>query len=66
MASNTRGKLKEEFEGIHRNFDWVMHHCQKALGLIQDKKPSLSNAVKSLGEGVKTLDDITMELYSKL
>lgn len=66
MASNTRGKLKEEFEGIHRNFDWVMHHCQKALGLIQDKNPGMSKAVESLGDGVKTLDDIMMDLYSKL
>ena len=66
MASGTRGKLKEEFEGIHRNFDWIMHHCQKSLGLIKDMNPKLSEAVKSLGEGVKALDDIMMDLYSKL
>ena len=66
MASNTRGKLKEEFEGIHRNFDWVMHHCQKSLGLIKDKNATMSNVMKSLYEGVKTLDDILMDLYSKL
>ena len=66
MASNTRGKLKEEFEGIHRNFDWVMHHCQKSLGLIQDKNPGMTQAMKSLFEGVETLDKIVMELYSKL
>ncbi|GAI77765.1 unnamed protein product, partial [marine sediment metagenome] len=35
MAGNTRGKLKEHFEGIHRNFDWVLYHCQESLKLIK-------------------------------
>jgi len=34
MAGNTRGKLKEHFEGVHRNFDWSMHHIQTSLTLI--------------------------------
>lgn len=34
MAGNTRGKLKEHFEGIHRNFDWSLHHINTALVLI--------------------------------
>lgn len=34
MAGNTRGKLKEHFEGIHRNLDWSLTHIQKSLGLI--------------------------------
>jgi len=34
MAGNTRGKLKEHFEGIHRNFDWSTHHINTALTLI--------------------------------
>jgi len=34
MAGNTRGKLKEHFEGIHRNFDWCLHHIQTSLNLI--------------------------------
>lgn len=34
MAGNTRGKLKEHFEGIHRNFDWSIHHINTALVLI--------------------------------
>lgn len=66
MASNTRGKLKEEFEGIHRNFDWITHHCQKALDLIKDKNPGLTKAVTTLHKGVETLDKITQDLYSKL
>lgn len=34
MAGNTRGKLKEHFEGIHRNFDWSLHHINESLSLI--------------------------------
>lgn len=34
MAGNTRGKLKENFEGVHRNFDWCMKHINKSLDLI--------------------------------
>ena len=34
MSGNTRGKLKEHFEGIHRNFDWSMHHIQESLSLM--------------------------------
>ena len=66
MASNTRGKLKENFEGMHRNFDWVIYHCQKSLDLIQDHKPELSAAVKSLAEGVKALDDLAQCIYKGL
>lgn len=66
MAGNTRGKLKEHFEGIHRNFDWIIFHCQKSLDLIQDKNPKLTKAVKALAEGVKTQDELTQELYSKI
>jgi len=66
MAGNTRGKLKEHFEGIHRNFDWVMYHCQQCLGLIKDKNKPLSEATKTLAEGVEALDKLTQDLYSKL
>ena len=37
MSGNTRGKLKENFEGIHRNFDWATAHVNKSLLLIADK-----------------------------
>jgi len=66
MASNTRGKLKEHFEGIHRNFDWIVYHCQKCLALIADKNPKLKTAIDCLAKGVETLDKIVMDLYSKL
>lgn len=34
MAGNTRGKLKEHFEGIHRDIDWILDHINKSLSLI--------------------------------
>lgn len=37
MAGNTRGKLKEHFEGIHRNMDWSLAHVQKSLDLIANQ-----------------------------
>lgn len=66
MASNTRGKLKENFEGMHRNFDWIIYHCQKSLALIQEHNPKLSDAVKSLGEATTTLDELAQGIYKKL
>ena len=35
MAGNTRGKLKEHFEGVHRNIDWALHHIAKSATLIE-------------------------------
>lgn len=35
MAGNTRGKLKEHFEGIHKNFDWILHHVAISATLIE-------------------------------
>lgn len=66
MAGNTRGKLKEHFEGIHRNFDWCIYHCQESLKLIQDKNPKLSKAVKALAAGIKQHDELSQDLYSKI
>lgn len=34
MAGNTRGKLKEHFEGVHRNMDWSLKHINTVLDLI--------------------------------
>lgn len=66
MASNTRGKLKENFEGMHRNFDWIIYHCQKSLDLIQEHNPKLTKGVEALYENVKILDDLTQKIYTKL
>jgi len=35
MAGNTRGKLKEHFEGIHKNNDWIIHHVAVSANLIE-------------------------------
>lgn len=34
MAGNTRGKLKENFRGVHTNFDWCLKHINNSLELI--------------------------------
>ena len=34
MAGNTRGKLKEHLQGIHRNCEWSISHVNKSLTLI--------------------------------
>lgn len=66
MASNTRGRIKERFEGIHKNFDWVQEHCAQSLTLIADKNPAMKKAVESLGEGTKTLDELAQNIYSTI
>jgi len=66
MAGNKRGKLKEHLTGIHRNFDWITHHCIETLKIIGDQKPELSQAIISLGEGVAALDELTKGLYDKI
>jgi len=37
MSGNTRGKLKEHFEGVHRNLDWCIHHIAKSATLIEEQ-----------------------------
>lgn len=66
MAGNTRGKLKEKFEGVHRNFDWCNQHLLSSLELIEDHKPELSESIKSLLEGIKMLDELAMKIYASL
>ena len=66
MAGNTRGKLKEHFEGIHRNFDWCIYHVQLSLALIREHKPELSEGIEALGKGIKTLDELAQGIYGKL
>jgi hypothetical protein len=85
MSGNTRGKLKEHFEGIHKNLDWCVHHCTVSLELIQaqlaltdeylaakgdadaEEKVLLQNdmyrAIKGLGEGIATLDELAGGIY---
>lgn len=66
MAYNTRGRIKERFEGIHKNLDWTQEHCSQCLILIADKNPAMKKAVESLAKGAKTLDDIAQAIYSTI
>ena len=66
MAGNTRGKLKEQFEGVHRNFDWATKHLEVALVLIKQHNPKLSEGIRSLDKGIKALDSLSIEIYSRL
>ncbi len=66
MAGNTRGKLKEQLEGVHRNFEWSKKHLTESLILIQDHKPELSKSIEMLAAGIDTLDELTMGIYSKI
>jgi len=66
MASNTRGKLKENFEGMHRNFDWIKHHITKSVALIAHHKPNLTEALQALDEQVDELDTLTQRIYHQL
>lgn len=41
MAGNTRGKLKEHYEGVHRNLDWALHHVAQSASLIEQQLSKL-------------------------
>lgn len=66
MAGNTRGRIKERFQGMHKNYDWVTEHCQQCLSLIGDKNPKLSEAIVSISKGTQIMDDMVQDLYSSL
>ncbi len=66
MAGNTRGKLKEQFEGVHRNFEWTKTHLSSAIVLIKEHNPNLSESIESLLEGINTLDELAMNIYARL
>lgn len=52
MSGNARGKLKEHFEGIHKNFDWVLRHVEISLALIAEniKATNAANGVALTAE----------------
>ena len=41
MWGRTRGKLKEHFEGVHKNLDWAVHHVGTAATLIENQLAQL-------------------------
>lgn len=66
MAGNTRGKLKECFEGVHRNNEWIKKHLTQSLLLIKDHKPKLSTGIRGLADAYNTLDNLAQDIYGKL
>ena len=66
MAGNRRGRLKEHFEGIHLNFDWVINHCQQSVVMIAGDNDKLSESISALAKSAKLLDEIAQGIYSTL
>lgn len=66
MAGNTRGKVKECLEGIHRDFDWVEAHCDKIVRLVDGRKPELTTVIETLHAEIKVLDKLVQGLYGKI
>ncbi|GAI69454.1 unnamed protein product, partial [marine sediment metagenome] len=56
----------EQFEGVHRNMDWATKHCAESLALIKDQHPALTKAITALAAGIKTIDDLAQDVYSKI
>ena len=53
MSGNTRGKLKEHFEGVHRNIDWCIHHLHKSATLIAHRLALLPEFTEVEGDAEK-------------
>ncbi len=66
MAGNTRGKLKEHLEGVHRNCNAIDTHIQKSVVLIADHNPKLSEGFIALAELTKTLDTFALDIYAQI
>lgn len=66
MAGNARGKLKEEFEGIHRNLDWVRVHAGKAKIILGDTHPEIHTMLDSLIAEMDVLDEMAASVYGTL
>ncbi len=59
MAGNARGKLKEELEGILRNYSWVKVHCEKAKGIIGDTHPELHQFFDQINDQTEMMGTLT-------
>lgn len=64
MSGNTRGKIKEELEGIHRNIDWVRVHSQKIQIMLEDTHPEIHTFFQSLINEMDVLDDGLQRIYA--
>lgn len=66
MAGNTRGKIKEHLEGVHRNCDWSTHHLEVTLVLIKEHKPKLSKAIETLAKSIASVDEFNQSIYAQI
>ena len=66
MAGNTRGRIKEHFEGIHKNIDWIQYHSDEIVGLIAGRNPKLSAAVNAFHAQQIVLDELAQSLYATI
>ncbi len=66
MAGNTRGKLKEHLEGMHRNCNWIKTHCEQSLELLPDGYDKLEKSFGCLVEMTNQLDNFINKLYSNV
>lgn len=66
MASNTRGRLKELFEAVHRNSEWQKKHLAEALVLIDKHNPKLTDGINTLAKAIDELDNLALGIYARL
>lgn len=66
MASTTRGKLKEEIEGMHSNLDWCRVHSEKCLILIQEKHSGLTGMFEGFRDEVTLMDALLQSVYETI
>ncbi len=66
MAHGTRGKLKENLEGIHRNCDWIRQHCVNSVKLLPEGYEELRKSYESLHDIAVQLDEFAQSIYSKI
>ncbi len=65
MGRNTRGKIKEHLEGMHRNTEGFKAHCEACLALIADANPTAKLTFQKLFELSDVLDDFTLRAYTE-
>jgi len=66
MAGNARGKLKEQVEGLHNNFDAARFHCEKAILILEESHPELQEMFRAIAKEMSTLDAMAADIFSRL
>jgi len=66
MGRNTRGKIKEHLEGMHRNTEAYKAHVAACMDFIGDSNPKARLAFDQLWELNTVLDEFTQNLYGSI